>query len=170
MPDFTNAQWQAAHTKADLSEAILNGQDAMPAYKGDLGGLTPGQLVEYVRTFANQGSGGASKATAPSDPKGSAPGDPPTAADPPPVAQFYQQHCASCHGANGRNPQLQKIFPDMPDFTNAPWQAAHTKADLSEAILNGQDAMPAYKGDLGGLTAGQLVEYLRTFAKPAKSQ
>jgi mono/diheme cytochrome c family protein len=150
MPDFTNSRWQAAHTKADLVSVILHGREAMPAYQGDLGGLRAGQLVEYLRKFAPKGKAGSPKAAASGDPSS--------------AAQFYQSHCANCHGANGRNPALQKIFPDIPDFTNSQWQAAHTKAGLVSVILHGREAMPAYQGDLGGLRAGQLVEYLRKFA------
>jgi len=89
------------------------------------------------------------------------------AENPPTAAELYQNSCARCHGADGHNPRLQVVFPDLPDFTNAKWQAAHTAAEFKKVILHGgKDGMPAYQGDLQTITAGELVQYLRGFARP----
>jgi len=151
LPDFTNAKWQAAHTAAEFKKVILNGgKDGMPAYRGDLQGLNPDKLVQYLRKFAQP-----------------APADPAKAPLPPTVAEFFQNYCARCHGVDGHNPALQEVFPDLPDFTNAKWQAAHTAAEFKKVILHGgKDGMPAYQGDLQTITAGELVQYLRGFARP----
>ena len=54
LPDFTDLDWQAAHTNADLEQTILKGKPPfMPAYKGKLGTVGPEQLVAYIRGLAN---------------------------------------------------------------------------------------------------------------------
>jgi mono/diheme cytochrome c family protein len=82
-----------------------------------------------------------------------------------PVGQFYQKYCANCHGVNGNNPKLATVFPNLPDFADPNWEATHTKAELTQSILYGKGAMPAFQGDLRGHTPGELIAYLRAFAK-----
>ena len=167
LPDFTNPQWQAAHTMTQLKDVILHGKGAMPGYQGDLDGLPAGDLVRYLRTFAQKGLSSSAKAPSTSNPRApvARASSSPHRLDPPTVEQFYQTRCAGCHGANGRNPRLLRIFPDLPDFTNPQWQAAHTMTQLKDAILHGKGAMPGYQGDLDGLRVSDLVQYLRTFAQ-----
>ena len=67
-------------------------------------------------------------------------------------------------------------MPQIPNFTDPKWQAAHSNVDLQQAILNGKGPfMPAYKGKLGSISAEQLVAYARQFAqrpgkKPAETK
>jgi mono/diheme cytochrome c family protein len=157
LPDFTNRAWQAAHTKVQLKDVILHGKGAMPAYRGDLDGVTVGQLIDYLRKFAPPGP--SAKAKPGSDPKAV-----------PAVAQLFEERCAGCHGAKGSNPGLHKLFPSLPDFTSGAWQAAHTKAEMKKVILHGKGAMPAYKGDLDGISVGQLIDFLRQFAQSGRSR
>jgi mono/diheme cytochrome c family protein len=167
IPDFTNPQWQAVHTKAGMEKILLKGKGAMPGYKGDLQGLTANEVIRYLRTFARKNHPDSTKTKAQPDEK-----DPPAqkgaqagGADPPTAELFYKDHCANCHGADGRGTRLRVAFPSMPDFTSSEWQAVHTKAQLKKTILHGKNAMPGYKGDLEGLTADEIIRYLRKFAK-----
>ena len=171
LPDFTNAKWQNAHTKSQLADVILHGKGGMPSYKGDLEGLRVGQVVDYLRTFVYPARSSSANDPPPSARKGSAAEDPPRSAmtDPPTAANFYRNRCANCHGVDGKNLKLHVVFPDLPDFTNATWQHGHTKSQLADVILHGKGGMPSYKGDLEGLRVGQVVNYLRTFAKSSKS-
>lgn len=194
LPDFTNPDWEATHTKAELTESILHGKGAMPAYQGDLRGHTPAELIDYLRSLSGKQQTGKSKAASPSDPKSTPPADPrpsraadskaalptdppaPASADPAPpngspmpVAQFFKRYCANCHGANGSNPKLARIFPDLPDFSRPDWESTHTKVELTESILNGKGAMPAYRGDLRGHTPQELIDYLRGLSRHSKN-
>jgi mono/diheme cytochrome c family protein len=167
IPDFTNPEWQAVHTKAQLKKILLRGKGAMPGYQGDLDGLTAEEIIRYLRKFAPKDPSDSAKTYPSSNPHGSAIGDESRSADAdPPTAtrRFYQQHCANCHGADGRGARLRIVFPAIPDFTSSEWQAVHTKAQQEKIILQGKGAMPAYKGDLDGLTADEIIRYLRTFA------
>ena len=89
-------------------------------------------------------------------------------ADPATAAQFYQSSCARCHGADGHNPRLVEVFPDLPDFASPKWQATHRYSELKRVILRGgKDGMPGYQEDLDGIKVKDLVQYLRQFARPA---
>jgi mono/diheme cytochrome c family protein len=159
LPDFADPNWEATHTKAELTKIILHGKGAMPAFQGDLRGHTPAELVDFLREFSGKSRSGASKGAAasadPAHPGGS----------PMPVAQFYQRYCSNCHGAEGKNPKLARIFPKLPDFADPNWEATHTRAELTRVILHGKGAMPAFKGDLRGHTPGEVIDYLRAFSK-----
>jgi mono/diheme cytochrome c family protein len=178
LPDFTDRTWQAAHTKAEMKESILNGKSRMPAWKDDLDGVKAGDLVDYLRKFSQQPHAGPAKTLpqfvpktleVPQVPKGSKT-DLSAAARFYGAAHFYGEHCAQCHGAHGASPMFV-VFPGIPDFTNRTWQTAYTKSELKKAILNGKgSSMPAWKGDLGGVKAGDLVDYLRTLAKPDQTK
>ncbi len=162
LPDFADPSWEATHTKVELTQSILHGKGAMPAYKGDLGGHSPAELIDYLREFSRkQSSNGSQSGSASDPPKAGAVDPPPAAGTRLPVAKFFQRYCASCHGPHGKNPKLAKIFPDLPDFTETNWESTHTKAELTKSILNGKGAMPAYRGDLRGHTASELIDYLR---------
>jgi cytochrome c oxidase cbb3-type subunit 3 len=70
--------------------------------------------------------------------------------------------CAGCHGADGKG---KPAFKDIPDFTNAAWQAKETDAELIETIKNGHKPMPAYKDKLSDDQVKALVAYVRQFAR-----
>ena len=92
------------------------------------------------------------------------------AADPPSAAQVYKQRCASCHGADGENSPLLRVFPDLPNFKDPDWQKVHTSSTLKKVVLNGgKDGMPAFKNDLDGVSVEQMVKYIRQFAPQKKS-
>ena len=73
--------------------------------------------------------------------------------------------CASCHQADGKGvAAMKKSMKDLPDFTNAAWQAKATDAEMIETIKNGHKPMPAYKDKLTDDQIKALVAYVRKFA------
>jgi cytochrome c6 len=71
-------------------------------------------------------------------------------------AELYRQHCAGCHGGDGR-----AVMPMAPDFSRP---GALLKPDLTllGAIRSGRGAMPAYQGLLRDREILDVVAHLRT--------
>jgi cytochrome c6 len=71
-------------------------------------------------------------------------------------ADLYKQHCAGCHGGDGR-----PVMPMAPDFSRP---TALLKPDLAllGAIRDGKGAMPAYQGLLRDRDILDIVAHLRT--------
>jgi mono/diheme cytochrome c family protein len=77
------------------------------------------------------------------------------------VASLYNRYCVRCHAVDGRGVW---DIPDVPDFTNARWQAHRSDARLARLILEGRGAvMPAFRGTLTLEEAWAMARYLRTF-------
>src|SRR5262245_43410547 len=70
----------------------------------------------------------------------------PEAAGAPPAArELYRQHCAKCHGEDGKGGPARSSQPTIPDFTDTAWQARRSDAQLLAAILDGKgDEMPSF--------------------------
>lgn len=77
------------------------------------------------------------------------------------VASLYNRYCIRCHGVDGRGVW---DIPDVPDFTNARWQACRSDAQLARITLEGRGAvMPGYRGILNLEEAWAMARYLRSF-------
>jgi mono/diheme cytochrome c family protein len=73
----------------------------------------------------------------------------------------YNRYCIRCHGVDGRGVW---DVPDVPDFTNARWQACRSDGQLVANILEGRGAcMPAFRGTLTLEEAWSMARYLRSF-------
>jgi hypothetical protein len=60
------------------------------------------------------------------------------------VISIFNHYCIRCHGIDGRG---VSDIPDVPNFTNARWQASHTDGQLARAILEGRGSvMPPWRG------------------------
>lgn len=77
-------------------------------------------------------------------------------------AALYQQHCAKCHGADGKG--IEGLEP--PDLT----QVKASDKEFLDAIANGRGMMPAYKSTLSAAQIQALVKHVRSFSRPAKSK
>jgi hypothetical protein len=78
------------------------------------------------------------------------------------VISHFNHYCIRCHGIDGRGVW---DIPDVPDFTNARWQACRTDGQLARAILEGRGAvMPPWRGTLSLEEAWAMGRYVRTFA------
>jgi cytochrome c6 len=71
-------------------------------------------------------------------------------------AELYRQHCASCHGNQGR--------PVMVGATDFSQPTALLKPDMNllQSIRAGRGAMPAYQGLLRDRDLLDIVAHLRT--------
>lgn len=71
-------------------------------------------------------------------------------------AELYRQHCANCHGTNGR--------PLMVGATDFSQPTALLKPDMNllQFIRDGKGAMPAYQGLLRDRDLLDIVAHLRT--------
>jgi hypothetical protein len=77
------------------------------------------------------------------------------------VVALYNRYCIRCHGVDGRGVW---DIPDVPDFTNARWQATRTDGQLTRSIVEGRGAvMPPFRGTLTLEESFAMARYLRTF-------
>ncbi len=77
------------------------------------------------------------------------------------VMNLYNRYCVRCHGVDGRGVW---DIPDVPDFTNAVWQASRTDEQLARLTLEGRGAvMPAFRGTFTLEETWAMARYLRTF-------
>jgi hypothetical protein len=82
-----------------------------------------------------------------------------------PTAQVYRAYCLACHDADGSGQVARKAMPDLPDFTDPKWQAAHAEAALQQSILEGKGKfMLPMRDKLSAADAGPMVAYVRAFA------
>jgi mono/diheme cytochrome c family protein len=75
------------------------------------------------------------------------------------AAGLYQQHCAKCHGADGKG--IEGLEP--PDLT----KNGGSDKSYHDAIANGRGIMPGYKDTLSAAQIQALVRHVRAFSKPA---
>jgi hypothetical protein len=77
------------------------------------------------------------------------------------IMSEYNRYCVRCHGIDGRGVW---DIPDVPNFTNARWQASRSDGQLARIILEGRGAvMPPFRGTLSLEEAWAMARYLRTF-------
>jgi len=155
IPDLTSLAWQMSQTDLEIAHRIQDGNEPlMPAYRDKLSQQQILALTIYVRAFAVI-------STPPAGPK--APQPAPVTAQMAPI-QVYRVYCLACHDADGRGRTARKAMPDLPDFSDAKWQAARSDAELKQSILNGKGKfMLPMKDKLGPADAEQMVAYLRAF-------
>lgn len=81
------------------------------------------------------------------------------------VASLYTRYCLRCHGNDGRGVW---DMPDVPNFTDARWQASRSDAQLARITLEGRGAvMPPFRGTLTLEEAWAMARYLHTFVLDA---
>jgi mono/diheme cytochrome c family protein len=79
----------------------------------------------------------------------------------PAAADLFNQHCAGCHGMNGRG----IASSGTPDFTNRAWQGTLSDQQISNTIHNGRSGrMPAFGSQLNVEQISALTAYVRSFA------
>lgn len=80
-------------------------------------------------------------------------------------AAIFSEHCAECHGPDGKG--FSAIH--TPDFTNPKWQASHTDRALLNAIEHGVKgtAMLSFEGKLSSAEMHAVLDYIRSL-NPAK--
>jgi mono/diheme cytochrome c family protein len=77
---------------------------------------------------------------------------------------LYKTKCAICHGADGKGDTPAGKKMGVHDFAGADVQKM-SDAELTGAISDGKNKMPAYKKSLSADQIKDLVAYIRTFKK-----
>ncbi len=86
-----------------------------------------------------------------------------------PVAENWENHCAKCHGADGKGQTKAGKKLNVKDYTDAKVQADMKDEDMIKATADGvcdkagKERMKAYKEELSAAEIKELVAYIRKF-------
>lgn len=86
-----------------------------------------------------------------------------------PVAENWENHCAKCHGADGKGQTKAGRKLNVKDYTDAKVQAEMKDEDMIKATAdgvfdkNGKEKMKAYKDELSEAEIKELVAFVRKF-------
>jgi hypothetical protein len=81
------------------------------------------------------------------------------------TVELFEQHCASCHGGDGRGVEAKVDFPTIPNFAEISWQQSRSEAQLTASVINGRgDGMPPFGEELSRTQITALVNHIRWFA------
>ncbi|MCU0792078.1 MAG: cytochrome c [Opitutaceae bacterium] len=85
-----------------------------------------------------------------------------------PVSENWENHCAKCHGADGKGATKVGKKLKLKDYTDAAVQAAMTDEEILKVITEGifegeKEKMKAYKDELSEAEIKELVAYVRKF-------
>jgi cytochrome c6 len=85
-----------------------------------------------------------------------------------PAADNWDNHCASCHGADGKAQTKTGKKLKLRDYTDAKVQAELKDADMIKAtadgvIVDGKEKMKGYKTELSADEIKDLVAHIRKF-------
>jgi cytochrome c6 len=86
-----------------------------------------------------------------------------------PAAENWENHCAKCHGADGKGQTKAGRKLKVNDYTDAAVQAKMTDEDMIKATADGvmddkgKEKMKAYKDELSADEIKDLVAYIRAF-------
>jgi cytochrome c553 len=92
-----------------------------------------------------------------------------------PVAENWENHCAKCHGADGKGQTKAGKKLNVKDYTDAKVQAEMKDEEMLKATTNGildkggKEKMKAYKDELNAEELKELVAYVRSFSPKAKN-
>jgi hypothetical protein len=79
--------------------------------------------------------------------------------------RLFEEHCAACHGGDGRGREAIADFPTIPNFVSSSWQRSRSDAQLIASIIHGRgDGMPSFGEDLTRPQVSSLVNYVRSLA------
>jgi mono/diheme cytochrome c family protein len=77
---------------------------------------------------------------------------------------LYAQHCARCHGADGKSKTALGRTFKSPDLTSSRVQS-RSNTRFTSTIKNGRGNMPNFKKKLSAQDIAALVAYIRSFKK-----
>ncbi|MBI2814005.1 MAG: cytochrome c [Opitutae bacterium] len=86
-----------------------------------------------------------------------------------PVAENWDNHCAKCHGADGKGQTKVGKKLKLRDYTDAKVQAELKDEDMIKAIADGvfdaagKEKMKAYKDELSAAEIKELGAHIRKF-------
>ena len=83
----------------------------------------------------------------------------------------FNDHCATCHGSDGRAQNSKGKFSHARDFTDAKWQDEATDERIFNSITNGRSVrgnMPAFSNKMNQQEVESLVNFVRSFKGESK--
>lgn len=86
-----------------------------------------------------------------------------------PAAENWENHCAKCHGADGKGQTKAGRKLQVKDYTSAAEQAKFTDAEAIKATTEGvkdkggKERMKSYKDELSPKEIEELVAHVRKF-------
>jgi len=86
-----------------------------------------------------------------------------------PASENWENHCAKCHGADGKGQTKAGKKLQVKDYTDAKVQAEMKDADMIKATADGvtdkagKERMKAYKDEISAAEIKDLVAYIRKF-------
>lgn len=86
-----------------------------------------------------------------------------------PVGENWENHCAKCHGPDGKGQTKAGKRVNAKDYTDAKVQAQFTDEQFTKVIAEGardkagKETMKGYKEDLSAAEIKELVAYIRKF-------
>lgn len=86
-----------------------------------------------------------------------------------PVAENWENHCAKCHGADGKGQTKAGKKLNVKDYTDAKVQAEMKDEEMIKATTDGlldkagKEKMKAFKDELNSDEIKELVAYIRKF-------
>lgn len=78
------------------------------------------------------------------------------------AAANWSQHCASCHGKDGKGATTMGKKLGVKDYSK---EQSFSDADAQKAIMNGSGKMKGFKDKLSDADAKALVAYVRGLKK-----
>jgi mono/diheme cytochrome c family protein len=83
--------------------------------------------------------------------------------------KIYTQFCVTCHGAKGKGDGIAAPgLPKRPADHTSDFVQKQTDGAIFWIITQGNNPMPTYKTTLTATQRWQVVNYIRTLAKPPK--
>lgn len=85
-----------------------------------------------------------------------------------PAAENWENHCAKCHGADGKGQTKAGKKLNVKDYTSAKVQAEMKDEEMVKVTTNGvsengKEKMKAFKDELSAAEIKDLVAYIRKF-------
>ena len=85
-----------------------------------------------------------------------------------PGEQLYVDHCADCHGLDGRGNTAREMGQPYADLTDDVWKFGGDDTSIANAIREGSfGLMPGFQQQLNDQQIQELVAYLRVLRKRA---
>ena len=80
-----------------------------------------------------------------------------------PAVKVFKQHCAKCHGTDGRGRTVEGEIAGAQDFTNQDWQQRAEEQRIINSITHGRGQMPAFEKKLSKEQIKSLSAFVLTF-------
>ncbi|HXI24686.1 MAG TPA: cytochrome c [Pyrinomonadaceae bacterium] len=79
------------------------------------------------------------------------------------VKVVFKQHCAKCHGTDGRGRTVEGEIAGAQDFTDQDWRQRVEEQRIINSITHGRGQMPAFEKKLSKEQIKSLAAFVLTF-------